>query len=363
MISFNTSFQSKEFSCSIPDVVFSISYDRAEVTVTVTKSGDSVVAFKEYLYPDASGLIRVLDLDVLLEPYTAKWLVFGVTVKVVEELLVEGNDGNQTVTDSLERSLHTTVICCKANILNTTPTDFCNNHFLSLIEGVRESAPGWREFLCFIGSGSPSCRAWYDDGSSRTHSVRVLASGDYTMLDVSPDEYYVDGRRLMGYEITAGSRSQEYRVVYGLENDIAPVLLFLNSFGVQELAYCTGEHQQVSSFDRKQGRIGRLKESYKILETERFKADTGVLSFPMANWWREVFRSKDVRILPVVNGGVVLEEGIPVVLTSEKAELSNAADHLPRFSFEYEYADRNHNIWDMRREGRIFDNTFDYTFN
>lgn len=76
-----------------------------------------------------------------------------------------------------------------------------------------------------------------------------------------------------------------------------------------------------------------------------------------------MLRSKDIRVLPIQNGGVLVGEGLPVVIVSEKSELSNTPEELPRITFEYEYADRNHNILDLRREGRIFDNTFDNTFN
>ena len=98
-------------------------------------------------------------------------------------------------------------------------------------------------------------------------------------------------------------------------------------------------------------------------EKESFKADTGVLTFPMANWWREVLRSKDIKMLTVYDGYVETGYGKPVIITSEKSDLSNEADHLPRITFEFEYADRNHNIFDVRAEGRIFDDTFDNTFN
>ena len=76
-----------------------------------------------------------------------------------------------------------------------------------------------------------------------------------------------------------------------------------------------------------------------------------------------MFRSSYVEVMLVYNGVVSLSSYLPIVITSEKAEISNEADHLPRYTFEYEYADRNHNIFDARAEGRIFDNTFDNTFN
>lgn len=363
MIQITSSIQPKEFSSQVPDMVASLTYGRARVTVTVGKSGDSEKIFEEFLYPDALGVIRLSDIDRLIERFAEQWLVFSLTINVEEQNVTEGDDGEEVIAVTDSDSVTTTIVSCKANILNVTCQQFCDSHFLTLLDGTRQTAEGFLEYLCYIGSGSPSCKAYYTDGSSRDCHVDILVDGDYRMIDASPVNFISSGKMLCRYVVSAGNRKQEYEVVSDFDPDIAPVLLFSNSFGVQELAYCTGEHQQVASFNRKQTRIGRKKESYVVEETKKFKADTGILTFPMANWWNDVLRSKDIRVLPVQNGGVLVAEGIPVVISAEKSELSNTPEALPRITFEYEYADRNHNILDLRREGRIFDNTFDYTFN
>ena len=363
MIQFKSTIQSKEFSAMVPDVVASISYARAKVSVTVSKSGDSQTIYEEYLYPDANDEIRLTDIDRLIERFAAQWLVFTLSVNVTEENVGTDANGGEVVSGTTSSTVSTTVISCRANVLNVTASQFCDQHFLTLLDGPRQTVEGFLEYLYYVGSGSPSCTAYYDDGTSRDFGVDVLRDTDYRMLDASPVNFLSSGKRLVRYVISAGSRRQEYQVVHNYDPDIAPALLFFNSFGVQELAYCMGEHQQVASFNRKQTRIGREKVSYQVDETKRFKADTGILSFPMANWWNDVLRSKDIRVLPIQNGGVLVSEGLPVVIVSEKSELSNTPEELPRITFEYEYSDRNHNILDLRREGRIFDNTFDNTFN
>lgn len=353
-----------EFSCQVPDVTFGVTYQRAKVAVTLTKQGTEYPLYEEYLYPDEKGQVSLTDIDRLVEPFAGRWLVFSLRVDISEERVTVNTDGEESVTVADSASRSTTVVSCRANILNTTAADFCRDHFLSLMGGTRQTASGFLEYLSYIGSDACSCTAYYDDGTSRSFSVSSLNPGsDYTMVNVSPDNFLSAGRQLLRYVVSAGAREQEYEVIWDYPTEIAPVLLFMNSFGVQEIAYCTGEHRQVSAFERKQARIGRLKTSYRVDDKVTFKADTGILSFPMAEWWRDVLRSKDIRVLPVQNGGVLVGEGLPVVISSEKAELSNAPDALPRYTFEYEYADRNHNVWDLRREGRIFDNTFDYTFN
>ena len=351
MIQFTSIFHVKEFSCSVPDVEFSITTDYADVLITATSDGSSETVFSERLYPDNTGAISVLEMDRLLEHSAEQWLVFNLSVKVTE------SDGN-TVT------IGTQVVSCKAMIRNITAEEFCNTHFLTLLDGKRTTAAGWLEFLTYTGTDEATCTAYYKGGTNKTFQVqRTTFHDEYSMIDVSPDNFQWDGHQAAYYVITAGQRTQEYEVIDCFDIDVAPVLLFFNSFGVQELAYCIGEHQMVSSYDRKQVRIGRKKQSYSIEEKATFKADTGVLTYPMANWWREVLRSKDVQVMQIANGTVDQNSGTPIVINSEKAELSNDADSMPRYTFEYEYADRNHNIMDVRRDGRIFDNTFDYTFN
>lgn len=363
MITVKSSIQQKEFSCSVPDIVCHITYNRALVKVVVTKSGDSRTVYEEYLYPDANNDIALTDIDRLIGRFAEQWLVFGLEISVTEQNVSQNADGEEVISGTSTQPISVTIVSCRANILHQTCQQFCDSHFLTVLDGTRETAEGFLEYLYYIGTGSPQCTATYSDGTTRSFSVDLMVDGDYRMLDASPVNFLSSGKVLVGYEIKAGSRKQAYRVIGDYDPDIVPVLLFFNSFGVQELAYCTGEHRMVSSFDRKQTRIGRLKTPYQVDDKVTFKADTGILTFAMAEWWRDVLRSKDIRVLPVQNGGVIVGEGLPVVITSEKAELSNAADELPRYTFEYEYADRNHNILDLRREGRIFDNTFDYTFN
>ena len=362
MISLHTTFQSKEFSCSIPDVKFAMSLTRAQVKVSVSKNGDSDVIYNEYLYPKSGGIVELTDIDRLIEPFALKWLVFGLSVRIEEQQL--SDDGLETILSYSVRQLGCDVISCSANILSASATEFCNSHFLTLIDGPKVTAVGWAEFLTYIGTDTPRCLAKYDNGETRSLSVPVLLqTTEYTTIDCSPANFVISGSSLVSYTISAGNRSQSFSVDSLPEPDVAPVLLFYNSFGVQEMAYCTGEHQQVASFDRKQSRFGRVKKSYQIEEKETFKADTGYLTFPMANWWREVLRSKHVELIRVYDGRVVIERSLPIVINSEKSEMSNSADFIPRFTFEYEYADRNHNVFDTRAEGRVFDNTFDNTFN
>ena len=244
MITRYSDFQAKEFSCQVPDVEFSISRDRAHVVVTVSKTGDEErQIFDEHLYPDNASKIKLQDLDMLLEPYADMWLKFSLTVMVTEEAVSTDGSGNEVVSSIATSSWATTVISCRANILNMTAADWCDNRFLTLIDGAKTTAPGFLEYLYFVGNlpGSPTYKAYYDDDSSQAGPLNVTGLGDgYGRIDASPNNFLSSGRKLLRYDIRAGNRVQQYVVDNNVEPEVAPVLLFWNSFGVQELAYCTG---------------------------------------------------------------------------------------------------------------------------
>ena len=75
----------------------------------------------------------------------------------------------------------------------------------------------------------------------------------------------------------------------------------------------------------------------------------------MAFWINDLFRSDEVQLLNFVNGEP--KPGKMVVITDVNAEYDNNLDSMPRFKFTYTYAQRNHNVLDTARAGRIFDNT------
>ena len=77
----------------------------------------------------------------------------------------------------------------------------------------------------------------------------------------------------------------------------------------------------------------------------------------MADWADDLFRSDSVYLW--VDGTL----GREVVLSDSKSEITNEEDHMPAFEFSYTYAQRIHNVMQPGRVGRIFDHTFDHTFN
>jgi len=359
MIKMNSTFTGKYFTSEVPDVSFSIGSSRARVTVKVTKSGTTETIYDEYLYP-IDGNIELSEPGRLLEPFALRSLVLATAITIVEERVTsENNVDNITTVDT--KNLSATVYYSAAET-GWTAQDFSDSYFLSIFQGTRRTALGREEYLHYYGTDSARVVAEYDDNTTRTFNLQAEAGdSDYRTIRVSPSLFAVAGLELQAYTVSAGQRSQRYDVM-AEALDCAPILVFTNSFGVQEVAYCTGLLRKDSDYTRSAARLGKMRRNYQITEQRKFSADSGVLTFPEANWLDELFRSQEVYICTIdsENG---LVPGKEVIITDSKSGYTNDDAELPRFTFTYEYAQRNHNVLQLDRPGRIFDYTFDHTFN
>ena len=328
------------FTSGMPDVTIT-SADGTAVGVTVECDGE--VLLQETFWP-AGNTVTLADMGELLEPYARKRLVC--------EVKVSAGDASASCK----------VLYAMVDV-GIDAGEFYDSFFLSILMGTKVTAEGRRELLWFYGSREAQVTAEYADGTAASFTAATVGGGStYTCIDVSPDNFVSGGKRLVAYTVTAGKRSQRFEMDFSVP-DCAPILEFYNSFGVWEYIYCTGTHKVSSEFKRSQARIGSMMRNYKIEETRTFKADTGILNTAMANWAEDLFRSYEVYVVNVVDGSVQdAGGGREVVLSDSKSERTNEDDHLPRFTFSYEYAQRIHNVLQMNRVGRIFDNTFDHTF-
>lgn len=332
------------FSSQFPNVLISSAGDNALVTVTI----GSEQVFQETLYPTSIGIV-LEDIRSMVEPYARQQLTALVNITAACQ---SGQDYDATVR----------VLYSAADMGDeVTASEFYSSYFLTTLMGPKLTAIGRMEKLSYFGTGTASVTATYDDGTTQVFAA--LATGgntEYTRIDVSPEQYVAVGKTLCRYTVAAGERQQDF-IVQPEALDCAPILCFVNSFGVEELLYCTGLHQVTPEYKRSQTRLGRFTRTYKLEEIRHFKADTGVLNQAMADWVDEVLRSDEIRVCNFYNGQV--RPGKEVVITDSKSDRSNDDAELPRITFTYEYSQKNHNVLQLYREGRIFDNTFDDTFN
>lgn len=341
------------FSATVPDLQFGIGGASADVAITL--DGDEV--YSESLYPVA-GDITLSDLADLVRPYAKARLVTEMAVAIIER----DADGGSLATASAS----CTIVYCEADIYSgediaTDAADWCATHFLTLLGGERVTAMGRYETLHYTGTEAATVTAVYADGTTAEFAAQAIGGNSrYTTIDVSPSLFAAAGKELVAYTVSAGSRTQHFELDPACP-DCAPVLVFSNSFGCEEMLYCTGTATLNGQYKSDTAYIEGLNTAYKITETTAVKADTGPLTFAMADWCRELFRSDSVRAVAFVGG--TYKPGKRMVVEDPKVEYSNDPGELPRLTFTIAYAQKNHNVVQAARAGRIFDNTFDNTFN
>lgn len=311
--------------------------------------------YGERLYPQAER-IDLQELPEMVEPWLRDVLTATLTVRATEMI---GEEASGTVVTAQCRVVYGNVD------MDATCQEFCEGRFLTLLEGEKRTAEGRLEYLHFIGQDTAMVDCRYSDGTTATMAAAVVAgggnnpNGNVKTLDVSPGRYGKAGVTLVAYTVRAGRRRQDY-VVDLSRPDCAPVLLFTNSFGCQELIYCIGKHEVKPEYGRQSARVKAMMRNYRITEQRNFEADTGTLTVGEMNWVDELFRSMEVYVVNFAAG--VARVGKEVLVLSSKSDFSNEVDALNRATFRYTYAQRCHNIVDTRRAGRVFDNTFDNTF-
>lgn len=330
------------FSSSLSELVFTTSATSASVVI---KIGNEIILGETYV-PDNTGKIRIREIDQLLEPYLPN--------RLIETFSYSINDGISTKEKSFM------VQYCTAEIPYAAAV-FMQKYFLSSLVGEKVTARGRKEFLHFI--AAEPCQVevqccYLMNVSTKVETIvlrQVTELNKVITIDVSPDCFDKPDWKLLHYNVKAGDRLQQFRMERD-SPDAAPCLLFTNSFGCQETLYCTGTHQAAPEYNRNTAYVDGLFKNYQIEENRIFKASTGILNIPMAGWADDLFRSKEIYLLV---------DSLPdkeITITESKSERSNNHDALPEFSFEYRYAQRNHNILQLGRAGRVFDNTFDNTF-
>lgn len=337
-------------SSMIDDIVFSTSADSGHVTLTLTFSGVTKGLINETVFPDNDGAIRIVDLPSLLDPYLKQ----GLTGLLSATL----DDGNGAVTTTTS-----TVIFARVDV-GMSASQFVTSHFLTILNGPKLTAYGREERLYAYDATSLviSAMVRMNSGSyvtltgeiSATDTTNSISQFNVSVQNIA-DVLALVGGSILSYTLTAGNRVQEFQVVTD-EVLPAPSLVFTNSFGCQEFIHCVGTHKKASKYDRLSSRfMGKLR-NYRVTEDRQFTANTGWLSVAMADWADELFRSEEVYLW--VDDAI----GREVVVSDSKSELTNEDNDMPSFEFTYGYAQRLHNVMQPSHAGRIFDNTFDYTF-
>lgn len=311
------------------------------LSLSITDAGGSTVL--SCSYTPVSGVVKVYDLDQLLSP-----LITGVMA-----------DFTFTVGTS-SQTLH---ILQSRTRVSMPAADFLASHFLSSVTSGRDTAVGRKEMVTLL---SPSetvdvvAACVYADGEMCVlQSVTLassLASGVIHEVDCSPSLLVNDSLGvLVQYTVNAGGRLMTYRVSPAQTHRLA--LLMRNNFGAWEPCYFRGMNEHDPKITRETALVDGSMKPLRIDEEDTCKSYTGPLRPGAVQLFRDLARSYAVMLL---EDGVATDS---VVISDADVKHTDDDGSLPAFTFSWRRAAHTSAMFDVPVIPRLFDDTFDETFN
>lgn len=319
------------------------SCEDASMTFAVKKWSAEILS--QTYFPDECHRVTIYDLDKLLESYieescdTFTLLVNGAAVKTIMAI--------KCLTAIEERA-----------------DSFHKEFFFTSSMGERDTALDRMETLSFYDDSRSiavvHCSYLSLDGRVVTKNKERMAITDMTgmkSLNVSPSGFSdPDAGTLISYMVQVGRRKARYRVLAN-PPEADPSFIFRNSFGCWETIYLTGAKQVTPSYTRSNAIIEGRNIMYDINETMSFKAQTGPLRPAMVPVALDLARSREIYLLD--RDG---KTGDRITVTDVDVKHTNEDNSIPDFTFTYRRADRRSAIISVNRPTRLFDSTFDNTY-
>lgn len=309
-----------------------------ELSLSVEAAGAEIL-INTYT-PDPDGAVTVYDIDRLIEP-------------LIDEFSID-------VVFRLNGQAHAVkVFACNASVSEPAQS-FLPDFFLTPVMTERDTAIGRLEILSVYCSEEErmviTCTYLLDGGELETRAVDGPVVCGAVSVDVSPALFASSPGRLIAYTVTCGKRKARYRVL-GNAPQADPVLVYRNCFHAWETIYLTGKKETAPAYSRSAAVIGGKLRNYDITETMTYKAMTGPLRPGVESAVYDLARSKEVYLQN--DDGSVGEE---VTITDCDIKHTNEDDTIPDFSITYRKTDRRNLGYDALRPPRLFDKTFDETF-
>lgn len=298
--------------------------------------------FENRYVPDSAGKVTVYDLDRLLESCLTDSYV---------NVYIFAN-GTQLGRVSLFR--------CAASVAEPAQT-FVPDFFLTPHTGTRDTAADRFETLTLFSAAEEAvtarCAYVKDDLSVVEKTVAVGSVVGWSALDVSARRFLDPASgRLVGYRVLCGKRKASYRVLaYTPKAD--PAVIFRNCFNAWETFYFTGKKETSAAYTRSQAHVGGMLRNYHIDETVSYRAMTGPLLHGMEVVALDLARAREVFLLNPDGSA-----GDEITVTDCDIKHSNEDDGIPDLTFTYRLADRRNSRVAVTRPLRVFDNTFDDTY-
>lgn len=324
--------------------IISISGVNAELSFAIAKN--DVVRFETKYTPDTDGNITIYGIRKILDIYIDN--VFSDFSFIFNETTF-------------------TIRVFKSSIRFTeTASYYLSSFFLTTLQLSKISSPERFETLSFYPQTGESYDVYaaitYYNGIISTKEITLIAAADLVVnevntLDVSPHKFEDDNLgTIISVVVNAGKRSFVF-YLDGYQPSAEPALLFCNNFGCWETIYLTGTMDTESEFKRSHALINGAYRQYDYDEAEILKANSGILLGNMLRLGMDLARSKSIYMLD--SQGKAGEE---LIITSSEIKYSNDDDALPSFDFTFRRS-LMQPLFDVFRPAKLFDSTFDITYN
>lgn len=249
--------------------------------------------------------------------------------------------------------------------VESSADSFLANRFITSVTGERDTAVGRHECLSVYNpealplTVTASYLSYDGTVVSKEFDGLIPADGSKEIhyYNVSPIRFndFAVGE-LIGFVVHCGSRCQRYRVLMDPpQHD--PAIIFRNAFNCWETIFLCGEKETDVAFTRSSAMVNGRFLNYDLDEVITYKASTGPMRYGSDRLARDLARSSAVFLLR--------SDGTPgerLTITDCDVKTDNADDTIPSFSFTYRKASLVSTDFVSPEPYRIFDNTFDLTY-
>jgi hypothetical protein len=225
-----------------------------------------------------------------------------------------------------------------------------------------------KEYISFVSVSGAAVMATVHYQSIGSVQVRTVTLHTFTTTDffqtidvsatIIANQLAVTVGQLIYWDIYVSGHSEK-TVRYTLDKEEffpTTTLLFQNNFGAIESFLCRGVTKDGFSAERETVvRDGKLSAIVKF-SLLSFTTNTGPLTDMLRESFKDLLSSRSLMLLKN-------EVAIPVIIDGENISMANYPNKLPAAEFSYSYSDRHLTLYGYDTEGKIFDRTFDNTYN
>ena len=339
-VTFTSQLDNIMFTSSLQRLV--INANNGETSISFSIVNGSTTLFSNSYTPDANGNVYIYDLHKLINSYIPE---------VYDTFTLKANATSASVT----------FIRCNT-LVNIPASDFINNYFLSPCLKARHTSRYRSEYVNILDlSGNDvavkASASYFLDGKLTTLDFDLETVNGFAQIDVSPSQFVMPSMgKLVFYTVTAGNRQMIYNVIN--HNPDAVGVKYRNTFNAWDTFYFTGLLASEFENTRSTAIVGGVLTTYNIDTVQWFKANTGPLPYGTEALPYELCRSMEIHMLDL-EGNSVGE----LVITEDEIKSDNAPDTINDFVVTYRFADAFTTKINTPKTVKLFDNSFDGSFN